>query len=103
MPSSVLLLETWEARRAVLFVLELGFRSSSFGGDSAISIMALRQNNLLQSSFGHIIIDTLSYASLLQNFSFSHTFRQSNALAHAWAKRANFFFSYFGLDGVCSS
>lgn len=40
MPPSVLLLETVAARRAVLFVLELGFRSSSFEGDSAISIKA---------------------------------------------------------------
>lgn len=42
MPSSVLMLETLAARRAVLFIHELGFNSSSFECDSEVSINALR-------------------------------------------------------------
>ena len=43
---------------------------------------------LLHSSFGHIIKDTLSYASTLQSFSFSHTLQQGSSLSHALAQRA---------------
>ena len=47
---------------------------------------------LLHSSFGHIIKETLSYASTLQSFSFSHTLQQGSSLTHALAQRARNYF-----------
>ena len=90
--SSTIFLETLAARRAVLFVRELGFRSSIFQGDSEVSINALRQNSFLNSSFGHIVKDTLSLVSSLRSFSFTHTYRQGNALTHALDQRARLSF-----------
>lgn len=96
MPSSVLMLETLAARRAVLFIHELGFNSSSFEGDSEVlSINALRHKNLMHSSIGHFVKDTLSYANSLQSFSFSHIFRQGNSLTYVLAKRVRFSFPIF--------
>lgn len=68
-PSSVLMVETLAARRAVLFIHELGMHSSSFENDLEVSINALRHNNLLHSAVGHIVQDTWSYANSLQSFS----------------------------------
>jgi len=42
MPSSIVLLETLAARRAILFIYELRFCGSIFEGDSAISINATK-------------------------------------------------------------
>lgn len=92
LPSSVVLVETLAARRAILFIKELDLHSSIFEGDSAISINALRSNNLPQSSFGHIVKDILSSVSSLQSFSFSYTLRQGNVLAHVLTKRARLSF-----------
>lgn len=79
MPSSVVLLETLAARRAVLFIHGLGFRGSIFEGDSTISINVLCHNKFLQSSLGHIIKETLYHASSLQSLFFYHTLKQCNA------------------------
>nr|POF08054.1 hypothetical protein CFP56_17778 [Quercus suber] len=64
------------ARRAVIFIHELGIHSSNFEDDLEVSINALRHNNLLHSAVGHIVQDMLSYANSLQSFSFSQIFRQ---------------------------
>ena len=90
-PSSVVILESFAARRAVQFIHEIGLRSSIFNGDSTTSISALRGRTLLHSSSSHLIKDILSLASSSQSFSFSHTHRQGNALVDAFAKRARRF------------
>ena len=59
------------ARRVVLFAHEVGINQSSFEGDSEIVINSLRCGGKLSSYFGHIIIDTLSFSSLLLSCSFS--------------------------------
>lgn len=74
--SLVSVLETLASRQAVLFILELGFHSSSFEGDPEVSINALQHNNILHSAFGLLVKDTSSYVnSYGSSFSFSHTYR----------------------------
>ena len=43
---------------------------------------------LVHSSIGEIVKDIVSIASSLRTFSFSHTRRQDNNVAHSLAKRA---------------
>ncbi|KAL0009143.1 hypothetical protein SO802_010645 [Lithocarpus litseifolius] len=87
-PNSIFTLETLAARRAVLFVQELGLRNVVFEGDSESSIQAISNRLLSHSSCGHIIHDILLFASSFLSFSFSHVCRQGNALADALTKRA---------------
>ena len=87
-PDSVFTLETLAARRAVLFVQELGLRNVVFEDDSESSIQAISTRLLSHPSCGHIIHDSLLFARSFQSFSFSHVCRQGNALADALAKRA---------------
>ncbi|KAK9998225.1 hypothetical protein SO802_017828 [Lithocarpus litseifolius] len=91
-PPSVVALELLAARRAVVLVSETGFQQSCFEGDSEVVVKALRGSGLEKSVVGHILKDTLSIASLLQSYSFSHVNRQGNAVAHALAQRARLFF-----------
>ena len=84
----MVILESLAARRAVLFALEVGITQSSFEGDSEIIMTSLKHGDNLSSSFGNLIGDTLILASSLLNFSFSHTVRLGNAVAHALARRA---------------
>ena len=87
-PDSVFTLETLAARRAVLFVQELGLRNVVFEGDSESSVQAIRNRLFCHSSCGHIIHDILLFAHSFPSFSFSHVCRQGNALADTLAKRA---------------
>ena len=82
LPSSIHVLETLAARRAIHFVQELGMHSSVFEGDSEVSISTKKNQCLSHPSCGHLDKDILSSASSFQNFSFSHTFQQSNTLAY---------------------
>ncbi|KAK9993043.1 hypothetical protein SO802_022746 [Lithocarpus litseifolius] len=76
-PNSIFTLETLAARRAVLFVQELGLRNVVFEGDSESSIQAISNRLLSHSSCGHIIRDILLFASSFLSFSFSHVCRQA--------------------------
>ena len=91
-PESAEVLEVLAARRAVQFVLELGFAHSMFEGDAATVIKALTDGNCSVPSFGHIAKDIESISGLLQTKSFSHVRRQGNAVAHALAQRARLSF-----------
>ena len=88
LPGSVVTVEMLAARRAVHFALEIGISHSVFEVDSEIIDKALSTDVTPFSSFGHIVEDTKSIASSLVNFSFSHTRRQGNFVAHALARRA---------------
>ena len=60
---------------------------------------------MLNSAFDHLIKDTMSFVNSFQSWSFAHTYRQGNGVAHALARRAKFFFFFFlnlSLDRVCS-
>lgn len=80
------------ARRVAKLVQEVGLRQSHFEGNSEVGIKVLQDGNMLFSSFGLLVRDTLSFVSPLWGFSFSHTVRQSNAVAHALTQRARLSF-----------
>ena len=62
MPSSVVVLKTLAARRAVHFVQELGLHSSTFKGGSEISITAIYETDIY---LNHLVV-TLLKAFCLQ-------------------------------------
>nr|XP_023908469.1 uncharacterized protein LOC112020139 [Quercus suber] len=87
-PGSVDMLEALAARRAAKFVMDLGLTATEFEGDSEVVWRALKVVNEAHSAMGVIIKDTMSIVGSLRTFSFSHTRRQGNCVAHALAKRA---------------
>lgn len=93
-PPSVVLLKTMATRRAAYFVHKIGIPFSILKGDQEISTNAFWHGNFSSSSFSHLIKDIMFSVSSLQNYSFQHTFRQGNALAHALAKRVRFCCSF---------
>lgn len=64
-PPSVTQLELLAARRAALFVQEVGLHNSILEGDSEIVINSLKRCDMFQSAFGHLIQDTLVYVNAL--------------------------------------
>ena len=74
-PASADILEALAARRAVQFILELGFKQSMFEGDSEVIIKALDNEDFLLVSVGHIVKDIWSMLGLLQTKSFSYVRR----------------------------
>ena len=60
---------------------EVGLQQSHFEDDSEIGIKVLQKGNMLFSSFGHLVRDTISFVSPLHSFSFSHNVRYGNAVA----------------------
>ena len=91
---SVEVLEALAARRAAKFVVELGLLGSEFEGDTEVVWRALKSADEAHSSIGEIIKDTMSIVGLLRTFSFSHTRRQGNCVAHPLAKSTIVFFLY---------
>ena len=57
LPYSMVSLERLAARRAILFVVDLGFSQSIFKGNSEILDKALDNENHSLASIGHIIKD----------------------------------------------
>lgn len=55
MPSTVEVLEVMAARRAMIFMEELGLQQAIFEGDSELVVKALRGDRPVQSSIGHIV------------------------------------------------
>ena len=49
---------------------------------------------MLCSAFGHLVRDTLSLVNSFESFSFSHSYRQDNVVAHVLAKRVRFLFIF---------
>ncbi|XP_023888977.1 uncharacterized protein LOC112001046 [Quercus suber] len=94
MPTTVEVLEAMVARRAMLFMEELGLRHTVFEGDSELVVKALVGHCPDRSSIGHIIKDYKSLRSLFQTCSFSHVRRQGNGVAHALGRRARKSFSF---------
>lgn len=90
LPPSITQLKLLATRQAAFFVQEVGLRSSILEGVSEIVINSLRKGEMFQSTFDHLIQDTLVYVNSLQSFSFSHIYRQGNFVADALAKKARF-------------
>ena len=86
--NSVEVLEALAARRAAQFAVEVGICQSVFEGDSEVVCNTLKAANGGHPSIGQFVKDFLSIVSSLKTFSFSHTRRQGNSVAHALAKRA---------------
>ena len=84
LPSLVVLLEA--ALRATQFVVELGLHQSIFEGNSELVYRALTFDSFPRSSIDHIIKDTLSIVSSLGPYSFSHSRKRGNCVAHALAR-----------------
>ncbi|XP_075635279.1 uncharacterized protein LOC142607614 [Castanea sativa] len=88
MSSTVEFLEAMAARRAMIFMEELGLCRAIFEGDSEIVVKALLGDFPDRSSIRHIVKDCKSLMGSSQTCSFSHVRRQSNGVAHALARRA---------------
>ena len=59
---------------------------------SETSILAIKNQCLHHPVVGHLIRNIISSATALQYFSFAHTCRQGNGLAHALARKARLSF-----------
>lgn len=70
-------------RRAALFTVELGFHHVTFEGDAEGVIKALSMGDSALASAGFLVKDFMSIAGSLRIFSFFHTRRQGNNIAHA--------------------
>ena len=71
LPSSIVALETVVARRAILFVYELGFSGIIFEGDSEEAIIAIKKQSFQHPVVGHLVKDIVSSVSMFQYYSFS--------------------------------
>ena len=91
-PSLVHILEMVAARRAAVFAVELDFQRVIFEGDAASVIKALSMRDLALALIGHFVKDFVSIAGSLRTFSFSHTRRQDNNVAHALVRGVSFSF-----------
>ena len=49
---------------------------------------------MLCSAFGHLVRETLSLVNSFESFSFSHSYRQGNIVAHVLTKKVRFLFIY---------
>ena len=76
------------ARRAMIFMEELGLRRAIFEGDSETVVKALLGDWPDRSCIGHIVKDCKSLMGCFQTCSYSHVRWQSNGVAHALARRA---------------
>ena len=82
------ILEVMAARRAMIFMEELGLRRAIFEGDSETVVKALLGDCPDRLCIGHIVKDCKSLMGCFQTCSFSHVRRQSNGVTHALARRA---------------
>ena len=75
MPQTVEILEAMAARRAMIFMEELGLRRAIFEGDSETVVKALSGDCPDRSSIRHIVKDCKSLMGCFQTCSFSHVRR----------------------------
>ena len=64
-PPSIVLLELLAARRAALFINEIGLDNSIPEGDSEVIINALNKGALFNTALGYLLKDTLSILLIL--------------------------------------
>ena len=92
MPASVEVLEMLAARRAAIFVSELGFKNAWFEGDAEGVVRSLRDGDSSNAFVGHLVKDFISIGGLFQTYSISHIRRQGNSVAHALAREVRMSF-----------
>ena len=88
LPSSSDEVEALAVVRAITLAMDLNLPSFIVEGDSEVVISALRKEEEYFSSFGHLICSIKHYLAFCNCFSFSHTRRSGNSLAHSLAKLA---------------
>ena len=88
LPSSSDEVEALAAVRAITLAIDLNLPSFVVEGDSEVIISALRKEEESFSSFGHLLFSIKHYLAFCNCFSFSHTRRSGNSLAHSLAKLA---------------
>ena len=71
LPSSIVALETVVARRAILFVYELGFSGIIFEGDSEEAISTIKKQSFQHPVVGHFVKNIVYSVSMFQYYSFS--------------------------------
>ena len=87
-PSSSNEVEALAAVQAITLAMDLNLPSFIVEGDSEVVISALRKEEESFSSFGHLLFSIKHYLAFCNCFSFSHTRRLGNSLAHSLAKYA---------------
>ena len=76
-------LEFVAARRAVLFVQKIGPGNSIWRWFRLeVAVNALKKDDILNSTLGHLIKDTIFFINYLQSWYLSDTYRQGNAITH---------------------
>ena len=95
LPPTPAIIEALAARAAVHLALELKLDQVSFEGDSDIIIKALQSSEANFTSYGHIIEETEDKSKFFQSYSFQHTRRSANTVAHVLAQKSFSFDSHF--------
>lgn len=72
LPPTVEDVESLAYERVTAFAIEIGLHQAVFEGDSMTFLNNLQADSFYQASFGIVIEDSLSLASKLDSFSFSH-------------------------------
>ena len=88
LPSSMDMVETLAARRALIFAHEISIFKAVMEGDSLKVIQALNNPKPNKTQLGHITSDIQRLGVGMQFCNFIHTRRGGNRLAHSLAKRA---------------
>ena len=88
LPSSMDMVETLAARRALIFAHEINIFKAVVEDDSLKVIQALNNPKPNKTQLGHITSDVQRLGVGMQFCNFIHTRRGGNRLAHSLAKRA---------------
>ena len=90
LPPSVVEIETLAARRALEFVLELGFERIILEGDSETLYKALKTKCNSFTPYGHLVQDILFLSEHFSDFKITLVLRQGNNLSHSFARKSQF-------------
>ena len=89
LPSSIIEVEVFAARRALELALELGFDNIILEGDSEILLKALKNGGSRLAHYGHLTSDFFSFISHFSTLKLSFVRTHYNRLAHSLARRAS--------------
>ncbi|XP_050248699.1 uncharacterized protein LOC126695948 [Quercus robur] len=89
LPTSVIEVKVFAARRAMEFALELGFDNVILEGDSEVLVKTLKDGRNTLAHYDNLIADILFLTSHFSRVQFSFVRRQCNRLAHSLARRAS--------------
>ena len=87
-PALVEMVEVVATRRALMFVVELGFNKVEVEGDSESVVNAILGDYMDNSYMGHVLQDIKFMFSSFSFISIKHTHKEGNCVAHKLARRA---------------